>query len=513
MADVGGLRFIDENPATAAFRDAQRFDLTQRTGEASLEGQVLRNEFDRSANPSRLRTLTAGATSAETEAGVGQGTAPHRISQSESAARTAGAGADVAQGTVGSQISTVRSGARTAGATADVAEGTVPSRISTSNSGARSAGANADVAQGTVPSRIQDSQAGSRLRTVTADVAQETAMPIARANVRQHEAAATNTKLLALYKQIELLNAGHIDQAKAVGEQAGMPLPDDVAQNAELRAGISQAAQRAKELYPNRPRDQEVYMQAAIATLRQRVTEGQPANDPTAPYSVPGAPQPQEQASGVHNYEIINRQETDAQGKPVVRSYRHDRRTGEVTPVEGEGAFQKPTGAGGGAGGRQSVYQQKVSDWLAVHPGDQQGAMEFAAGRRQLSGAEMVRSARAQAISEINGNMQLRFRNEAERNAVINQRAEQNLQRMQQANARPAGAPAPAQPQPTPAPAPQPAPQPAPAPVQPQPTAPKSEQRVRPATVPPGSAYSPSRQMWRSPDGQFFDGNGLPVQQ
>lgn len=35
----------------------------------------------------------------------------------------------------------------------------------------------------------------------------------------------------------------------------------------------------------------------------------------------------------------------------------------------------------------------------------------------------------------------------------------------------------------------------------------------RPASVPPGSAYSPSRGMWRSPDGRVFDQNGNPVTQ
>jgi hypothetical protein len=33
-----------------------------------------------------------------------------------------------------------------------------------------------------------------------------------------------------------------------------------------------------------------------------------------------------------------------------------------------------------------------------------------------------------------------------------------------------------------------------------------------PRTVPPGSAYSPSRRMWRSPDGRMFNENGQPAQ-
>lgn len=35
----------------------------------------------------------------------------------------------------------------------------------------------------------------------------------------------------------------------------------------------------------------------------------------------------------------------------------------------------------------------------------------------------------------------------------------------------------------------------------------------RPSSVPAGSSYSPSRGMWRTPDGQVFDSSGRPVQQ
>jgi hypothetical protein len=67
---------------------------------------------------------------------------------------------------------------------------------------------------------------------------------------------------------------------------------------------------------------------------------------------------------------------------------------------------------------------------------------------------------------------------------------------------------------------PAPAPQPAPAQQRPDMMTPGDGGRPvqatipqRPQSVPAGSAYSPSRQMWRSPDGKVFDAQGRPVAQ
>lgn len=159
--------------------------------------------------------------------------------------------------------------------------------------------------------------------------------------------------------------------------------------------------------------------------------------------------QQEQQAAGLGPvaYDPYNFETTGEDGKAVTKPYRFNRRSGEYEAapgIEGNGRLTRPTGAGGAAGGGNSVYRQKRNDWLAVHPDDEQGALDFAAGRRQLSGAEMVRSARAQAIQEINGNTQLRFSKEADRNAAINRRAEENLQRMREANGQRGGTTPPA---------------------------------------------------------------------
>lgn len=52
-----------------------------------------------------------------------------------------------------------------------------------------------------------------------------------------------------------------------------------------------------------------------------------------------------------------------------------------------------------GVGGRSSVFQQKQSAWLSVHPGDTAGALDYAGGRRVLSPAEARLAAEKMATS------------------------------------------------------------------------------------------------------------------
>lgn len=62
------LDFIDENPATKAFRTGQTFDLNQRKGDLEVEQQMRQNDFARQADPIRLRNLQATTSKNETEA-------------------------------------------------------------------------------------------------------------------------------------------------------------------------------------------------------------------------------------------------------------------------------------------------------------------------------------------------------------------------------------------------------------------------------------------------------------
>jgi hypothetical protein len=56
-----------------------------------------------------------------------------------------------------------------------------------------------------------------------------------------------------------------------------------------------------------------------------------------------------------------------------------------------------PGGRGGGGG--SSVFQQKRSAWLALHPGDDAGALDYASGRRRLGNTDLRLSAERLANS------------------------------------------------------------------------------------------------------------------
>jgi hypothetical protein len=294
-----------------------------------------------------------------------------------------------------------------------------PSRLRALNANADTAQANAQVATGTVEPRIQQQQSAATISDVNARYAE----PRAQAGLRQANAAALNAEMQSFYKSLELLNAGRTDEAMAVAQATGQTIPQEVIDNAQVRNALTLAAKHAQEAYPNRPKDQQSYIHGFITDMAKRAGSGQAPNDPTAIYNVPGAPAPQEDTSR-SSYEIVHRQETDETGQPVVRSYRFDKFSGMLEPLQGTGAFSKATGAGSGTGsGRTSVFQQKQTAWLAVHPGDNEGALAYASGRRQMSEAEMAKSALSMANAEIKNNQMLRYKNQAEQAAAIQKRA------------------------------------------------------------------------------------------
>lgn len=66
---------------------------------------------------------------------------------------------------------------------------------------------------------------------------------------------------------------------------------------------------------------------------------------------------------------------------------------GTLTPIGGD-FTPAPKPGGGGSG---SVYEQKRQAWLALYPGDQAGALEYAGGRSRISDAELRTKAMALA--------------------------------------------------------------------------------------------------------------------
>ena len=103
----------------------------------------------------------------------------------------------------------------------------------------------------------------------------------------------------------------------------------------------------------------------------------------------PAKPVATEIASGAGKYQPY----TDAQGN----AWSYNAKTGQFEEApNGPKGLMKPTGAGG----RTSVYEQKRQAYLALHPTDAQGALDYASGRKSMSQADIVKAADAQATRD-----------------------------------------------------------------------------------------------------------------
>jgi hypothetical protein len=321
------VNFITQNPGTEAFVRGQQAAQQQMTAQVATEGAITQNAINVAAAPSRLRTINAGADLAQTNANVAGATAPAHISEANSAASLARTNAGVAAQTAPYTVSTAASNASTAGSNAQVAAGTVAPRISEAESGATTAASGAAVAQGTQDTKIQSAKVG----------------------LRQQEAGALNTEMQSFYKEIELLDRGDIEGAKAVAAQAGHQIPEALFNDADMRAAMSAAAKQAQTAYPGRPADQQSYIHGFITDITSRKAQGQNASAPAAPYQVPGAPQPQE---------------------TYLRT---------------------------GTGGRASVYAQKLQVGEALYGKGSKAAADYAGGLRQMSPQEAAKASYAAA--------------------------------------------------------------------------------------------------------------------
>lgn len=106
--------------------------------------------------------------------------------------------------------------------------------------------------------------------------------------------------------------------------------------------------------------------------------------------SDPSNPKAKELVEPKGNYSLY----TDANGK----TWKVDARSGDMTPAEAN-----VTAKIGGAGrGGNSVYEQKRDAYLTVHPGDNQGALDYASGKsgKVMTPVEIQRWASTQATKD-----------------------------------------------------------------------------------------------------------------
>lgn len=266
-------------------------------------------------------------------------------------------------------------------------------------------------AQAQAPSRLRLLQAQSSTAQTQAQYAPEEA----RQKIAGMKADVAAMHMSAFTKELDLLSQGDVEGAKAEAARIGDTIPDVVIQNSQVRAGVTNITNTAKQLYPMRPRDQMMYIHAHINDLIQATQNGQQINSQLAPYQqVPGVPQPPEIG-----------------------------------------------------GTKYGETEQLISAIMAEHPDwtfDQ--AIAAAHGRVGEEQIERERLAQNAAVKDPN--------------YLTDPAATLTKWRQQYGltNAMPVQAP---------------------------------QAPSRPQTVPTGSAYSPSRRMWRDPQGNLYDASGSPL--
>lgn len=160
-----------------------------------------------------------------------------------------------------------------------------------------------------------------------------------------------------------------------------------------------------------------------------------------------------------------------------------------ITGADGQQVQPAPRGQGGArAGGRPLDREVKRQMLVSAGIPEQEAALIAAGAIPSPAASGQIR---ARISAAVNGDLMLRSRPQAEKNAEIDRQYQEVLRAISPGR----GAPAPASPAPAPTPTP----------------APTSAVPPRPANVPRGSQYSPSLRIWRTPDGVMLGEDGKPA--
>jgi len=185
------------------------------------------------------------------------------------------------------------------------------------------------------------------------------------------------------YKELAVRAAagGNMVLYKTFGEMAGgFSLGPEAEKDVKALQIRGQAAQNAKQFYEKSddPSQAAKYFAAFIRSggdHEKAMAEAGPAK-----------------RKSTRSYSPV--QTEDEEGKPTIGRFNHETGDVETTGVRGT------AGRGRAGGGGRSVYQQKREAWLAVHPGDDKGALDYASGKRQPTALEIEKMARSAANAE-----------------------------------------------------------------------------------------------------------------
>lgn len=231
--------------------------------------------------------------------------------------------------------------------------------------------------------------------------------------------------------------------AQQFAQNAGMPIPPQmqaVMQNAGARQQVLGIFDDASKLYPNE-RDavqKWQYVQGRMQSLREQANNPNAAAPPMQPGAAPVQPR---EPKPDFEPQAITTFGQDAQGhtQPYVGVFDPNAQTVTPTDVQGVARGSGSIGRSFMSGGANSVYADKQQAWLAVHPGDAAGALEYASGHKQMNQADLYKSAHTMAYQEVTNDPSIK---PAAKAVELQKRQNAYFQTLQSLNGMPAAAPA-----------------------------------------------------------------------
>ena len=224
-------------------------------------------------------------------------------------------------------------------------------------------------------------------------------VPGAGAEAANLSLAALESDQQLVRRVFELAATGDPRAAIAFAAQNGEPVPPQLhslLQDRAVAGSMARIFAQADKMFPGaiNARRKLEFVQSSLKAmftelrggqLPSSTADAQRAAQSTVPAEVP-APKP-----GRHQLF------SGGTGKPAVS---FNQGTGEARRVEG---ISLPQSAGSRGGGRMSVFEQKRQAFLSVFPGDMQGALEYAQGRRSMNDTELQLAAQRLATQEMRG--------------------------------------------------------------------------------------------------------------
>jgi|GEM_PF-4867172 len=185
---------------------------------------------------------------------------------------------------------------------------------------------------------------------------------MAEQTLRQQTATAASTEMNTVKSALDRVDGGDAEGGKEMWRSLGLgEMPNHLIQSAQERAIMKGAIETSRRTQPDHPRGGQQVVQGIYDQIEKDKAEGRVTPFVQQYLVPPGAPEPVEN-SGSSQYDLVHRQELDpTTGQPVVKSYKFDRKSGDMTQVEGTGAFGK---AGSAAGGNPTALQKNAEFYV-----------------------------------------------------------------------------------------------------------------------------------------------------